>query len=67
MAGEFLHVASRGRVIQCLFAVFVMNQTGAREHRCPCPVIVCSEIDKNIDYMTSLRKDKRAVEGKLRK
>ncbi|KAK2839735.1 hypothetical protein Q5P01_013475 [Channa striata] len=28
---------------------------------------VISEIDKNIDHMTSLRKDKWAVEGKLRK
>uniref|UniRef100_A0A3Q1FY71 Bromodomain adjacent to zinc finger domain 2B n=1 Tax=Acanthochromis polyacanthus TaxID=80966 RepID=A0A3Q1FY71_9TELE len=32
-----------------------------------CSKAVISEIDKNIDYMTNLRKDKWAVEGKLRK
>ena len=30
-------------------------------------LILCSEIDKNIDHMTNLRKDKWVVEGKLRK
>ena len=30
-------------------------------------MLLCSEIDKNIDHMTNLRKDKWAVEGKLRK
>lgn len=30
-------------------------------------MILCSEIDKNIDQMTNLRKDKWIVEGKLRK
>ncbi|KAK1902813.1 Bromodomain adjacent to zinc finger domain protein 2B [Dissostichus eleginoides] len=32
-----------------------------------CSKAVISEIDKNIDHMTNLRKDKWAVEGKLRK
>uniref|UniRef100_A0A672IA59 DDT domain-containing protein n=1 Tax=Salarias fasciatus TaxID=181472 RepID=A0A672IA59_SALFA len=32
-----------------------------------CSKAVISEIDKSIDYMTNLRKDKWAVEGKLRK
>uniref|UniRef100_A0A3P9BJ37 Bromodomain adjacent to zinc finger domain 2B n=1 Tax=Maylandia zebra TaxID=106582 RepID=A0A3P9BJ37_9CICH len=32
-----------------------------------CSKVVISEIDKNIDYMTNLRKDKWVVEGKLRK
>ncbi|CAI5656182.1 unnamed protein product [Oreochromis niloticus] len=32
-----------------------------------CSKAVISEIDKNIDYMTNLRKDKWVVEGKLRK
>ncbi|XP_043988054.1 bromodomain adjacent to zinc finger domain protein 2B isoform X2 [Gambusia affinis] len=32
-----------------------------------CSKAVISQIDKNIDYMTNLRKDKWAVEGKLRK
>lgn len=30
-------------------------------------IILFSEIDKNIDHMTNLRKDKWVVEGKLRK
>uniref|UniRef100_A0A096M282 Bromodomain adjacent to zinc finger domain 2B n=1 Tax=Poecilia formosa TaxID=48698 RepID=A0A096M282_POEFO len=32
-----------------------------------CSKAVISQIDKNIDYMTNLRKDKWALEGKLRK
>ncbi|XP_072253218.1 bromodomain adjacent to zinc finger domain protein 2B isoform X3 [Leuresthes tenuis] len=32
-----------------------------------CSKAVISEIDKNIDYMTNLRKDKWVLEGKLRK
>ncbi|KAM4560828.1 bromodomain adjacent to zinc finger domain protein 2B [Fundulus diaphanus] len=32
-----------------------------------CSKAVISEIDTNIDYMTNLRKDKRVLEGKLRK
>ncbi|CAJ1079290.1 bromodomain adjacent to zinc finger domain protein 2B isoform X1 [Xyrichtys novacula] len=32
-----------------------------------CSKAVISEIDKNIDHMTNLRKDKWAIEGKLRK
>lgn len=38
-----------------------------RNHSNRYRLVCCSEIEKNIDHMTNLRKDKWSVEGKLRK